>query len=175
MLPFARSKSVPITLQRERAEAAGPVESVERSRCCLPQLCPHSWARGSLLLGRSWEQLCSLVPPVSPCRCATPRQDVTWRSRDTRCAVATAPASAGTRSHCCCPQLGEGQGQGWDRLSRWQDGSPEPARRSRCSSCWLPACPAAPLSTALQPGQGRAGQGRAGQGKLRERWPGPLH
>ena len=40
---------------------------------------------------------------------------------------------------------------------------PEPLSGSRGSSCWLPARPAAPLSTALQAGQGRAGQGRAGQ------------
>ena len=41
---------------------------------------------------------------------------------------------------------------------------PQPLSHSRPSSCWLPARPAAPLSTALQAGQGRAGQGRAGCG-----------
>ena len=46
----------------------------------------------------------------------------------------------------------------------------EPLSRRRGCSCLLPARPAAPLSTALQ-----AGQGRAGQGRLRERWPGALH
>ena len=39
---------------------------------------------------------------------------------------------------------------------------PQPRSHSRPSSCWLPARPAAPLSTALQAGQGRAGCGSAG-------------
>ena len=54
-----------------------------------------------------------------------------------------------------------GRGLGWAvpvarRLSGASE--PEPLSRSRGCSCWLPARPAAPLSTALQAGQGRAGQ-----------------
>ena len=45
-------------------------------------------------------------------------------------------------------------------MARWLSGASElePLSRSRGCSCLLPARPAAPLSTALQAGQGRAGQ-----------------
>ena len=62
LLPFGQRKSVPITLQQERAECSGPFDSAEHSRCCLPELCPQSRADGSLLLGQSPEEPCSLVP-----------------------------------------------------------------------------------------------------------------
>ena len=90
---------------------------------------------------------------MSPCRCGTPREDITWTSEDTRWAAATGRGSAGTQSLSCCPQLGGGQGEGWDRLSQWHAGSQELLSWSCGSSCWLPAHPAAPLSSVLQAGQ----------------------
>ena len=63
-------------------------------------------------------------------------------------------------------RAGRGLGQAVP-LARQLSGASEPASlsRSRRSSRWLPARPAAPLSTALQAGPGRARQGRAGQGR----------
>ena len=62
LLPFAQRKSVPIPLEQERAEPSASFDSAERLRCCLPQLRPQSQVDGSSLLGRSREELCSLVP-----------------------------------------------------------------------------------------------------------------
>ncbi|XP_049689782.1 collagen alpha-1(I) chain-like isoform X4 [Accipiter gentilis] len=122
----------PSPLPQTPGEGADPPPRLEDIQCREPGEADRGPGRGSSQARATdspiWEQRRRTVPLT---RCGTPRQEVTWMSKDTHWAAAAGRGSAGTRSLCCCPRLGGGQGEGWDRLSRWHASSQEPPRWSR--------------------------------------------